>query len=443
MAVDVNTYGARIARIIQGCLLLVLYTRPASSQANPASAQDPNVQIEVNVNSAAEQANPPPSQEPKTPEPPQAAPGQSIAPAPNPPVQLIPRSAEVRERTYRAEHHVILNVFVADASGNPVMGLKQEDFILLDDQQPQQITSFKAVTGSTAFAPPHILLVLDSVNNSASGIAYARKELEGFLGQNQGSLPYPVSIVRLTDSGISPGQPSRDGNALISQLRMLPNDVHVKVRGRQPPPSPTTPGHSFDPTKTIIVPNPAAEDLNQRFTLSIPALATLAAEQENVPGRAILVWIGPGWPLLSGPGYLPDTPETQSNFFAHIVGLSTALREAQITLDMVSSPKMLLDAGLGAAYYQAFLNGVPTASQANAANMALPVLADQSGGQVLEDSNDLAAEINKCVADAGSYYVLGFDSVPASNPDEYRSLQVKVNKQGLTVRTNTAYYAQP
>ena len=75
--------------------------------------------------------------------------------------------------------------------------------------------------------------------------------------------------------------------------------------------------------------------------------------------------------------------------------------------------------------------------------MALPVLADQSGGQVLEDSNDLAAEINKCVADAGSYYVLGFDSVPASNPDEYRSLQVKVNKQGLTVRTNTAYYAKP
>jgi hypothetical protein len=153
IAVDVNTYGARIARIIQGCLLLVLYTRPSSSQANPASAQDPNVQIEVNVNSAAEQANPSPPQEPKAPETPAAVTGQSTAPGPNRPVQLIPRSAEVRERTYRAEHHVVLNVFVADASGNPVMGLKQEDFILLDDQQPQQITSFKAVTGSTAFAP--------------------------------------------------------------------------------------------------------------------------------------------------------------------------------------------------------------------------------------------------------------------------------------------------
>ena len=156
-------------------------------------------------------------------------------------------------------------------------------------------------------------------------------------------------------------------------------------------------GHSFDPTKAIIRPNPDGADLDQRFSLSIPALASLAAEQVDVPGRVILVWIGPGWPMLSGPGFLPDTPETQRNFFAHIVGLSTALREAQITLDMVSSPKMLRDAGLDADYYQAFLDGVPSVSQANAANMALPVLAYQSGGQVLADSNDLTAEIDNAL----------------------------------------------
>ncbi len=444
IAVDVNTYRTSIARILQGCLVLVLFTRPSSSQANPAAPPPAaNQAPPSSVSSVAEQANPAPSQKPNAPETPQATSGQSAAPVPNQPVKLIPRSADVRERTYRAEHHIILNVSVADASGEPVTGLRQEDFTLVDNQQLQQIASFKAVTGSTAFAPPHVLLMLDSVNNSASSIAYARKELEKFLGQNQGSLPYSVSIVRLTDSGIHAGKPSRDGNALLSELRMLPYDIHVKIRGQEPPPSTTTVSHSFDPTIAITRSNPEGSDLNQRFALSIPALASLAAEQEDVPGRAILVWIGPGWPPLSGPGFLPDTPETQRNFFAHIVYLSTALREAQITLDAVSSPKMLRDAGQAADYYHAFLDGVPSASQANAANMALPVLAYQSGGQVLEDSNDLVAEINKCVADANSYYVLGFDSVPASSPDEYRLLQVKVNKPGLTVRTNTAYYAQP
>lgn len=114
-----------------------------------------------------------------------------------------------------------------------------------------------------------------------------------------------------------------------------------------------------------------------------------------------------------------------------------------MTLDTMSSPKMLRDAGLSDDYYRAFLDGVPTVSQANAGNLALPILAYQSGGQVLKKSKDLAADIDKCIADVESYYVLSFDSAPASNTDEYRSLQVKVDKPGLTVRTNTAYYAQP
>jgi VWFA-related protein len=202
-------------------------------------------------------------------------------------------------------------------------------------------------------------------------------------------------------------------------------------------------GRSFDPTKPVIVPNPAALDLNQRFILSVPPLARLAAEQEDVPGRVILVWIGAGRPLLSGLGILPDTPEMKRNFFAHIMDLSTESREAQITLDAVSSPKMLRDAGPSENYYQAYLNGVTTVEQANSANLALPVLAYQSGGQVLEKSKDLAAAIDRCIADAGSYYVLSFDSVSARNPDEYRSLQVKVNKPGLTARTHMSYYAQP
>jgi VWFA-related protein len=443
IAVDVNTYSTRIARILQGCLLLVLFTRPASPQPNQAPFPPGSQAPLPSVSPTAQQTNYPPSQEPKAPETPDATSGQPTAPTANRPVKLIPRTAEAREITYRAKHHLILNVFVADTSGNPVKGLKQEDFVLLENEQPQQIASFKAVTGSTESAPPHVLLMLDSVNSSYSNMAYTRKEVETFLRRNQGNLPYPVSIVRLTDSGIRAGQPSRDGNALINELRTLPYDIHVKIGGPETQPSTTTESHSFDPTKTVIRPNPAGPDLNQRFTLSIPALASLAADEVNVPGRAILVWIGPGWPLLFGPGYLPDTPETQRSFFAHIVFLSNALREAQITLDAVSTPKMLRGAGLNGDYYQAFLSGVPSVSQANAANMALPVLAYQSGGQVLEDSNDLAAQINKCVADAGSYYVLSFDSVPANNPDEYRLLQVKVNKPGLTVRTNTAYYGQP
>jgi hypothetical protein len=70
------------------------------------------------------------------------------------------------------------------------------------------------------------------------------------------------------------------------------------------------------------------------------------------------------------------------------------------------------------------------------------VLAAQSGGQVLNSSNDIARSIAGCVVDATAFYTLTFDSPPADHPDEYHSLQVKIGKSGLTAHTRTGYYAQ-
>jgi VWFA-related protein len=185
------------------------------------------------------------------------------------------------------------------------------------------------------------------------------------------------------------------------------------------------------------------QDQNQRFLLSITALNKIAVQQEDVPGRVIMIWLGPGWPLLSGPGFLPDTAEIKSSFFDHIADLSTEIREAQMTLDTVATPDLLHNDGLSTGYYSPFLAAVTASSQANAGNLALPVLATQSGGQVLDDSKDITAGIAASLADAESWYEFSFESTPSAQPDEYHALQVKVNKPGVTTRTNTAYYAEP
>ena len=148
----------------------------------------------------------------------QAQPPQSTPPASAP--QLIPRSQDERERTYQIEHHVVLNVFVADQHGDPVEGLTQDDFTLLDNQQPQKIASFQAVHGEAAIAPVHIMLVLDTLNSSASDLAKERAGVTKFLTQ-PGRLAYPVSIVRLTDYGATVSQSSQDSNALLSELKNL------------------------------------------------------------------------------------------------------------------------------------------------------------------------------------------------------------------------------
>ena len=83
------------------------------------------------------------------------------------------------------------------------------------------------------------------------------------------------------------------------------------------------------------------------------------------------------------------------------------------------------------------------AKQGQIGNLGLQVLASQSGGRVLNSSNDVAGEIATCVADANGSYVISFDSLAGDGPNEYHALDIKIDKPGLTVRTRSGYYAQP
>jgi VWFA-related protein len=353
---------------------------------------------------------------PQQSDPPVGASGQSTARPAAPPTVLMRRSPEDRDRASRVARHIILNVAVTDASGKPVAGLQKKDFTLLDNHQPQQIVSFRGVEGRTAKPPVHVIFMLDTLNSSFQDVAYQLRAVEKYLDQNREQLSFPVSIAVLTGAGIGLGQPSRDGSALIGQLKK----VHV-------------------PLATIGSPEGSNA---RRFHLSVQSLAELVTRQEDVPGRVLLIWMGPGWPLLSDGPY-PGTRMDKRNFFAEILNLSTGFLDAQMTMDTISSPNVMRGNGRPRNYYKPFLKGVQRADQADPGNLALPVLAYQSGGKVLEDDKDLVGDIASCIADLESYYVLSFDSPHASQDIEYRALQITVDKAGLSARTNASYYAQP
>ncbi len=373
-----------------------------------------------------------------------AASPQSTSPAGTPGVTLIPRTHEEREDRYRAQHRILLNVQVTDGSGKPVTGLNEEDFTLLDNGEPQKVASFRVVKGSVGFAPVRIVLMLDAVNNSIRDINRDSRSIEHFLKQGQGLLTYPTSIAILTSAGTRIGQPSKDRDAVDGELRMLSKSVHEFDCADE---NQTEHVVSLGGISTIgldgIHPDPKGDCLNQRFRHSVSALKSYATEQTSVPGRVILIWIGPGWPLLLSRGFRADTAALKQNFFDNYVELSTSLREAQITLDAVFSPDLFRTVQARSDHDDAFFNGVPSKEQVTASSMGLQVLAHQSGGQILVVGKNLEGEIAQCIADADSYYVLSFDSPPAAALGEFHSLQVKVNRPGLTVRTNTAYYGQP
>jgi VWFA-related protein len=171
---------------------------------------------------------------------------------------------------------------------------------------------------------------------------------------------------------------------------------------------------------------------------SLAALDYLAVQASKRPGRKLLIWLSPGWNInstvMENLRVLP-----LQKIFTSITATSTALREARITLYSIDP----LGVGQFKSFYQNYLKGVDKPKHADYGNLLLEVLATQSGGQVLYGSNDLASLIDRCIADAKTYYVLTYNPPPAAHPDEYHGIEVKVDRPGLTARTRTGYYSQP
>ena len=308
-----------------------------------------------------------------------------------------------------------LDVVVTPASGPPVANLQQQDFTILDNKTPQHITSFQALGGSQT--PVHVILVIDAVNTSYINIAYQRGQIDKFLRANGGQLAQPTALAFFTDTGTQiQNDFSTDGNELSGSLDSYAIGLRDIRRSSQ------------------------YGDID-RFQLSMNALRQLVATEATRPGRKMILWVSPGWPLLSGPGIQLDFKQ-QQQLFASIVEVSTQLRQGHITLYSIDP----LGAGEGIGrtfYYQTFVKGVSKASQVAVGDLALQVIATQSGGLVLNSSNEVFSLLQKIMEDAKAYYELSFDPPPAEHRDEYHHLEVRVNSPGLTARTRAGYYAQP
>jgi len=309
-----------------------------------------------------------------------------------------------------------LDVVVTPKSGGlPFAGLEQKDFTLLDNKAQQHILSFRAANGGQE--PVEVILLIDAVNTTYQTIAFERNQIDGFLRANGGKLAHPVKLAIFGDSGTQVQDSfSIDGKAIADSLDKQVVALRTLRRST------------------------GFYGAVERFDLSMKALAQLAAVEATHPGRKLVLWISPGWPLLSGPGVQLDGKQQQQLFNA-IVTASTQLRQARITLYNVN-PLGTSESASSLFYYQEFLKGVAKPSQVQGGNLALQVLAAQSGGLVLNSSNDVTALLQQAFADTDNWYEISFEAAAAEHPDEYHQIQIQVDKPGLIARTRQGYYAQ-
>jgi hypothetical protein len=102
-----------------------------------------------------------------------------------------------------------------------------------------------------------------------------------------------------------------------------------------------------------------------------------------------------------------------------------------------------MSSGVNPETYKDFLSGVKSFHDADSGNLALQVLAIQSGGRVTDPNNDIAGQIAACVADANDLYSLSFVPRHAKHENEYHELRVRVAQPGAIARATSGFYGQP
>jgi VWFA-related protein len=309
-----------------------------------------------------------------------------------------------------------LNVHVAPKSGEETTGLQKTDFTVLDNRAAQPIVSFKAVASNEE--PVKVILLIDAVNTDFSRVAYVRQQAQKFLKANNGQLQNPTTVAVLTDRGTQIEKNfTTDGNVLSSTLD---NDT-IGLRE--------------------INRSSGIWGADERVDVSLRAVRELMAYGSSLPGRKILLWISPGWPLLSG-ARIELSSKQQSQIFANVVAFSNELQRSDVTLYSVN-PLGVDESLYREDYYQNFVKGVPTSNKTDLADLSLQVLAIQSGGLALNGSNDVVGGLKTCLADLHSWYEITVPASRADRPNEYHQIDVKTDKPGLVTRTRNGYYAQP
>ena len=349
----------------------------------------------------------------------------ATAQLPAPTAMLLPGSYRMQPSP-PPEGLIHLDVSVSGSVGADGSGLTIKDFTVLDNGAAQKIVSLESSRRATDESErlTEVMLVMDEVNLSPGQTEKTKEESIKFLRQNGGHLVQPVSIYWFTADGLYASiQPSTDGSALADDVAQ---HRAPRLLWKIPP--------YHGPPRT------REEERDAFWEPAVETIYSIAIEHRQKRGRKALVWLGYGWPAAV-------KLKVNDDIFSDLVELSTRIRESRIVLSQITPWSDPLVTGF---HYMDFLAGVrgikdlkSTDPEAPGFHFALPVLALQSGGLVVNNSSTIARGVKQCVDDASEFYTVSFDPPHAAQPDEYHDLKVQLKEPEFSARTRTGYYDQP
>jgi VWFA-related protein len=400
------------------------------------------------------------------------------------PQQATAQSAENKQAAppLRVTAHLVqANVIVNDKHGNPITGLSQKDFTILDNGNQQEIRVFAAQTNlpSTSFhstiLPPGTytnrpeeqtnipasvtVILLDALNTEFADRVLARKQVIRVLQQIQPQ-EY-VALYWLGDGLHVLHDFTTDASVLhqvLADYNDKPNngadDSNVADPSLNSPNASTPAGTASERSAFRAAADQRTANLTARDRVRATAAALIAVANhlETQKGRKNLVWVSSSFPITLGYDKfnLQWTNDTGEDFAADVERVARALTDADIAVYPVDARGLLgSDINANEDDLDAHI-GDPTDGDTHLPTRGAPeksstmrLLAERTGGKAFYGTNDIAGAIRQAMNDSRVTYTLGYYPADVKWDGSFHELKVKVATPGAQVRARGGYYAFP
>lgn len=391
---------------------------------------------------------------------------------------------------------VTLDIVVTNGKGDPITGLKQEGFEVLEDGKPQGIATFEEHSGAAISPidlppmPPNVytnfprsqstaainVLLLDSLNTPLPDQVYVHeqmlKQLTTIPPNSRVAVFTLASRLRMvqgvtTDSAALlaaiNGQKARmkASPLLQSEIEKQTNQGRVDflIKNEVGPSN----SHQSQVQEAVEAVNAEKMFMNDtqvflaeaRIATTLQALQQLARYLLTIPGRKNVMWFSGSFPagILPNPD-LTDPFGGEKSFQEEIRKTTDLLTAAQVALYPIGAEGLATDSTYhangveigekrGSSTVQDQIQSSRTENwNRDSSHAVMEQLAKETGGQAFYNANGIGAAMERVIDNGTHYYSLTYSPANASVDGKYRHIQVRLASGKATLSYRRGYFAE-
>jgi VWFA-related protein len=318
----------------------------------------------------------------------------------------------------------VVDVTATDSQGRPVQGMKQSDFTLYEDGEPQPIHTFEEVI--EAGVPPLPQLPPNVYTNLQPEAASAAVNILLLDFANEA----PVDSTNSAEVRDSIRVQHYVKDAAERALEQMPAGTRVMVLSMT--------NHlrilqSFTSDKEILkaVIDAAPYDLDgngdkdcvqsdMRNRMVLESFDQIAADVFPIKGRKNLIWFTMGIPQITDPNERPSCLPDYTTALTSAYGLLTTSQVSVYPIDA---------------------RGLNTFVRQSGALLSMDAVAEATGGMAYYNTNNMTPSVLKALDNGANYYSIAYIPPSAKYDGKYHKIELKVDRPGVNLVYRQGYYA--